>query len=287
VVIDVAVTNPITHSQNVTDQIKSLTVTANDPIDLSNGILKVTANLDSNGAFTLSGGTLAEATISAHTTVTATQSGGTLDGLTLDGFLDLATNPASIANITSGLIFSDGTINIGQGGVLTLPGPEAITGTGLVHFADANPNNSVSEIGTSAFTIGPNVTIYGDTGRVDGGSGGFVNQGTMLDDVANGLLTLTGTNWSNTGTVDAAMGGGFKLDGTWTNSGTVQALGGSTANLDGTSWSNTGTVAEIDSTVNLGGAFTTAGLGNFQRSGGEVNLTGRLDNTNSVFNLDS
>jgi hypothetical protein len=285
VVIDVAVTNPITHAQNVTDQINSLSVTANDPLDLSAGVLQVASKLDSNGAVRLLGGTLADATVSAATTVTATQSGGTLDGLTLDGFLDLASNTDSTAVLTSGLIFSDGTIYIGQGGVLTLPGPEAITGTGRVHFADANSNNSVSETGTDTFTIGPNVTIDGNTGQVDGGSGGFVNQGTMIDDVADGLMTLKGTSWSNTGTIGAGMGGGFKLDGTWTNSGTLQALGGSTASLDGTSWSNTGTFTAIDSTVNLGGIFTTEGLGNFQRAGGEVNLTGTLDNTNSVLNL--
>ena len=38
--------------------------------------------------------------------------------------------------------------------------------------------------------------------------------------------------------------------------------------------SNTGTITTTDSTVNLGGSFTTAALGTFNRTGGSVNLVG-------------
>ena len=43
----------------------------------------------------------------------------------------------------------------------------------------------------------------------------------------------------------------------------------------------------IDSTVNLGGVFTLAGLGTFDRTGGTVNLTGTLDNTGTTLALDA
>ena len=52
-------------------------------------------------------------------------------------------------------------------------------------------------------------------------------------------------------------------------------------------WSNTGTINATNSTVNLGGLFTLAGLGTFNRTGGTVNLTGTLDNTGTTLALDA
>src|SRR5262249_53906976 len=51
---------------------------------------------------------------------------------------------------------------------------------------------------------------------------------------------------------------------------------------DKSGWSNTGSIAATGSTVNLGGTFTRAALGNFVRVNGPtddtVNLTGTLNN---------
>src|SRR5262249_42475304 len=52
-------------------------------------------------------------------------------------------------------------------------------------------------------------------------------------------------------------------------------------------WSNQGTIAATSSTVSLGGSFTLATMGIFQRSGGTVNLTGTLDNTGTTLVLDA
>src|SRR5262249_26579917 len=48
-VINIAVANPITHSQNITDSIKSLSVTAKAPISLGNGTFQIAGTLVSNG----------------------------------------------------------------------------------------------------------------------------------------------------------------------------------------------------------------------------------------------
>ena len=89
-VINIAVTNPITHSQNTADVINSLSVTANAPVNLGNGTLQITGTLASNGSFTIAGGTLRNATVSAGTTITAaSNSSNTLSGVTLDGTLDV------------------------------------------------------------------------------------------------------------------------------------------------------------------------------------------------------
>ena len=70
-VINIAVANPITHSQNITDQVNSLSVTAQAPVSLGTGTLKIAGTLASNGSFTIAGGTLQNATVMAGTTITA------------------------------------------------------------------------------------------------------------------------------------------------------------------------------------------------------------------------
>jgi hypothetical protein len=71
----------------------------------------------------------------------------------------------------------------------------------------------------------------------------------------------------------------------WTNSGTLQATGGGTLNVQATAWSNTGLITETNSTLILGGTFTTSDLGNYSRTGGNINLAGTLNNTGSTLGL--
>jgi hypothetical protein len=78
----------VTHSTGI-DTVGSLTV--NDAFTLSGGTLTISGTLVQNAIlFTLSGGTLASATLAAGGTLTcATGSRTTLDGVTIDGVLDL------------------------------------------------------------------------------------------------------------------------------------------------------------------------------------------------------
>ncbi|MCB1964702.1 MAG: hypothetical protein KDI64_01265, partial [Candidatus Accumulibacter sp.] len=61
-----------------------------------------------------------------------------------------------------------------------------------------------------------------------------------------------------------------------------QASGGGTLNLLATAWSNSGLISETNATLNLGSSFSTADLGNYSRSGGNINLTGTLNNNGST-----
>ena len=47
---------------------------------------------------------------------------------------------------------------------------------------------------------------WGSRGLV---SGTFVNQGTISADTPGGNITLIGTNWSNSGTIQTTPGGGI------------------------------------------------------------------------------
>jgi hypothetical protein len=108
------------------------------------------------------------------------------------------------------------------------------------------------------------------TSNLFGGLSNFtiVNQGTISADVSGMTLRVQGGTLTNQGTLEAKNGGTLTL-----------------ANM----WSNAGTINAANSTVNLGGVFTTAGLNlpAFVNTGGTVNLTGTLDNTGTTLALNA
>ena len=71
--------------------------------------------------------------------------------------------------------------------------------------------------------------------------------------------------------------------------GTSVSANGATLSLGDTSatWTNNGTINATNSTVNLNGTVTAAGLGTFNRTGGTVNLTGTLNNASNTFTLNN
>jgi hypothetical protein len=90
-----------------------------------------------------------------------------------------------------------------------------------------------------------------------------------------GSATLTGT------------GSQLSVSGTsWTIDQNLAAANGQTLSLGG-SWTNAATFTASNATVNLGGTFTLAGLGTFNRTAGTVNLTGTLDASASGLALDA
>lgn len=158
--------------------------------------------------------------------------------------------------------------------------------------------------------------MRGKNGSVGTADYGFTNLGTIRADVAVGVaaggISVTGPGWSNLGTLSAANGGILLLSGTdWTNGGTISIpgpTGGSvyfagswtntatitatrgTLSLGGSSWSNSGIIrANGDGsgapTVILGNA-TTAGLGTYDFTGVNVLLQGTLINSGSTLRLD-
>ena len=282
-VINIAVTNPITHSQNIADVINSLSVTAKAPVNLGNGTLQIAGTLASNGSFTIAGGTLRNATVPAGTTITAVNSSNTLSGVTLDGTLDMGSVFAPKMTVTSGLTLN-GTILLGGAngsdvGTLTAQGTQAWSGTGSILFGGSDTTDLDISSGAT-LTLGAGLTLHGQSGEI---TGTFINQGTINADLAGRTagstadedLTLIGTGWINQGTLQVDNGATLNTAGTWSNTGKMNVQAGAT--------------------LNLGGSFTTAGLGifapapagSFSRTGGTVNVTGTLDNTGSTLALDS
>ncbi len=276
----------VTHTQNVTDTVNS--VTASAPITLAGGTLNVATTLSDTSAVTLAGGTLSGATIQTGTTIASTNfSSGTLSGVTLAGTLNGDSEYFGLT-ISSGLTLSGGTVDLGGAATMGFNGTQMLGGTGSVIFADSNFNTSMNESGSSGsvLTIGSGVTIEGNAGSINAAAGtSFVNQGTITANTTSGTLTLNGT-WSNSGTIDAGTGGSLALNGAWSSTSSVSITGGGNLKLTG-SWTNSGTIAMTSSTVDLGGAFTLANLGTFNRSGGTVDLTGTLNNAGTTLALNN
>ena len=138
------------------------------------------------------------------------------------------------------------------------------------------------------------VTGYAQINGLEVQSGGSdvlaVNAGLL----PGGTITVEPSTFTNQGSLQASNGGTLALDGAWSSAlgATITANGGtldlgdqysSSANV----WSNAGTITATNSTVNLGGLFTLADLGTFNRTGGMVNLVGTLDNTGTTLALNA
>ncbi|HQU42601.1 MAG TPA: choice-of-anchor D domain-containing protein [Pirellulales bacterium] len=271
VLIDVPGGVTIIHGSG-TSVIRSLL--SEDGFTLSGGSLSASQSIEVDGVFTLAGGTLLDTLVLAGSSgqgIVFTTSGGLLDGVTADGDLDLTHDYRDFAYVRDGLVLN-GTARLGDAnghfGQLFFTGTQSLAGAGSVVFGNSSSNALYVTDGATTLTIGPAITIHGQSGYVYGaGNTSIVNQGTILADVAAGTINIQPTTFTNQGTVGAKNGGTLSLYNSWNNAGVIS--------VDNTS------------TLNLGGSFTWAGLGTLNRSGGSVNVTGTLDATNALMALDA
>ena len=276
VTINIAVSNPITHSASNSDFVNSLT--SQDPITLSGGSLTIGTTASLSAPLTLAGGTINGGTIdlSGGATIVGTSSGGTLAGVTLDGTLDMTGDLATVT-VRGGLTL-DGTIELGSTnntsyyGDLNFQGAQTLGGTGSVVFGDSGNNaiNTASANGDSGtLTIGPGITIDGEYGLIGYDGGGnqtpLVVQGTIAS-TGGENISIYGAGWTNSGTLEAENGGTLRLNGTWTDSGTI--------------------IADSSSAVYLGGTFSLGSSSSFGGAG-SLDLTGTLDNSGTTLSIDT
>jgi hypothetical protein len=260
------------------------TVTGNLGLDAATGSWSVNGGKVRNGTLTTTGGS------------SLNVSDGTLDGVVISNGSAVNVTDANGANLSvlNGLVFNGsmaigkadgsryGQLYFGKSGAAA----GALTGTGTLVFGTYGNNNTIynysDQLGaTSTLTIGSGITIHGHSGRIinNYGSGTIVNQGTISADVSGGTINIgSGTgSFVNQGTLSALNGGTLNVAGNWSNvSGANITATASTLGLgsSGYTWSNAGSITATNSTVNLDGNFSQAGLGTFTRSGGTVNLNG-------------
>jgi hypothetical protein len=271
---------------------------------VNNSGATLTLDGSAGGTFNLSSMVTGGTVVTANGAKLIGVSGG-LNGVTLNGDMNLGvTGQGQTVAVTNGLTLN-GTVTIGSGmpgsganyGALLITGTQTLAGTGTVVLNSLNYYDALAVVtGGTTLTIGPGVTVRGsgvigaDTFTWGTASNvAFVNQGTIQADVAGQQISVYGTGWSNPGTVRALNGASLFLYGTnWTNSGTLSITGGGSLslNVDQTdAWVNTGVINATNSTVNFGGTFTT--VGTFNRSGGTVYLSGKLNNAGRTLALNA
>ena len=274
-VIDVAGIN-VTH-QSGTHTVKRLTIS--DPFTLSGGTLTVTGNLVQQNAntFTLSNAVLRSATvIGADNAVMIVSANSTLDGVTLGGTVDGVPLPAilqvdSAISVTNGLTLANGAL-VDLGSFMNLNGNQTVGGDGDIRFRSRGLGGGVQISSFNQTTFGSGLTIHrADTTTTD--------------------IFMNGGSITNHATIRADTGGKIRVTGnagtTFTNAvDGVLAADGGTLDLT-TTWSNAGHIVVNGSTINLGGSFTTDGIGTFTRTGGTVNIVGLLNNIGRVFSLNA
>jgi RHS repeat-associated protein len=198
------------------------------------GTLSGGLNLDAaNGSWTLDGGTVNGGTVntSGGSQLILSNFGGTIAGVTINGNVD-AIQQSAQARFTGGLVLN-GTITMGVGtNSATLRFGQqnvaagSLTGDGTIVFVASQPggnlieNNSGLTGASGTLTIGPNIKIEGNTGGL---SGAIINEGTIIADVAGGIISINsgGGTFSNQGTMQANSGtfdttGAFSIDGSGT-----------------------------------------------------------------------
>ncbi len=189
---------------------------------------------------------------------------GTLDGVALNGPLGIP-NGARLYVTTNGLTLNS-TMTLASdnlGSILQFNGTATLGGTGQVVYGGLQPMNDSVYDPTGTLTIGPNITLHGSSGVLQGSSSGSViNQGTIYTDASN--LTMNLQYVINQGQLITSNGSSLYLN-PFANQGQLSALDGST--LSAWYLTNSGVVS-IDNTSTL--QFT----GDYVQTGGITMLNG-------------
>ena len=223
---------------------------------------------------TINGGTVAFTGGSTLLMTTNNTSGTFTGGVTLNSDLTVAGTGTAL-RISGGLTLN-GTVHVtGSNAQVRSLTNQTLGGNGTISFEGSTGSARQLTIeGASTLTLASTFTIAGGFANIGaqqetGGTNALVNNGLISSSVAGLTLAIQPNgSFTNAGTVEAINGGILTVGSTWSTSGTLR--------LD----------ANAASTLNLGGAFTTAGLA-FSRAGGVVNLTGTLNNTGNTLTLNA
>ncbi|MHC5029016.1 MAG: Ig-like domain-containing protein, partial [Planctomycetota bacterium] len=278
-----------------------------EALTLTGGSLTVASTIQVDSTFSFNGGTLIGATVVPGKNGEMPQFSGSnaniLNGVTLNG--DVTLGGSQIMRVQNGLTLN-GTVTLAASAARMLfQGDQALGGAGEVHFANPNGTTYIRNVAPTTLTIGAGVLVHGGRANIGqaeivGGPMTVVNEGTLRADsssttitvdtnaqlanasvieaTSGGTLRINGGATGDLGTAFVTLGGHLDVDGTYVTNERIDVFDGSILTLRGT-WSNTGTITMDGSTVNLGGTFTLAELGSFNRTGGTVNLIGTLNNT--------
>jgi hypothetical protein len=256
----------------------------------------------SAGSFLLSGGTITGGTINpgGGFGLRIGASNNTLNGINYTGEVRLDVSSSRFRMLPGTSIGGVRVTALGCG--VSMP-PGSTINFPIVIDSNAGIGTfgiDVNSAGTLTFGAGASITSVGNwTGTLSLGPAWwgsaateFINQGTIVLSGTGRTLTLGGNRvTNNAGASVAVTSGTLTIDpantdtNTWTSTGTITATD-ATVNFNDL-WSVTGTVNVTNSIVALNGRFETPSLLRFTRSGGQMNIFGRLDNTGQTVTLNA
>lgn len=192
---------------------------------------------------------------------------------------------------------------IGGDATVTLGADVSVRGTGG-HFLDSFIDGSrLTLINYGRIIADASLVTQGD--QIEIQTTGFMNHGILEvhqgSNVNWNFLSIDAITWTNAadGQIRAIDGGrmalGFRNSLSWSNAGSISATNrsridfyaGLSSQLN-VRWSNTGSIFSQDSTLLIGGMFSSADVENLRRSGGVVGFTYGCtwDNTGHTFTFD-
>lgn len=288
-------------------------VTSGQPLQIATGgTLQVATTITATALITLNGGTIqgGTVTVSGTTLSVGNNDTGTLNGVTLDANLTVGGGTLYVQN---GLTLGNGAVVTVQPGTTTnaalvFQGTQTLGGTGTVLLTGTSSFQANLELtetsGNAALTIGSGITIEEPTGAAAAASIKFTS---TTDTIVN-----DGTVIAESSAAPAFTFGNFGASGSYqiTNNGSIQVLGGATLDLwnltagSGTATANGGTltmegyfnntgtiIVENSGTLNLGTpsnpsvSFNYSGVGNVERTGGTINVSGIMNLGGATLNL--
>jgi Ca2+-binding RTX toxin-like protein len=237
-----------------------------------------TTTLDSNVGSWLLTGHITGGVIDSSGTTGLTCQNGYLHGVQIDGSVSVAEN--YWLYIYDGLAV-DGTLTVEQNATAYFRHTQTLSGTGQIVLADGTMRVSGDSGTTDTLTLDASITVSGYGEIAAGAEDQVINNGTLHADTV-GLLAVV-TDVHSTNHVSQ-----FTNNGTLrVTTGTIQ-VGQYHADASGyTVWTNNGSYDVSGGVLKLHGLFTTTGFAGSSRTGGEVQLAGRLDNTGQTLTLDS
>jgi hypothetical protein len=259
--------------------VNSLTLnSANATLDQTAGTFTGNTITETSGIYEMSGGSIANSTLSGTGVDTLTQSagfnfvGGTLNGDTFNGFFNL-----EAATIQNGLTSTGGALldsGPGGGGTIYADGPSQTFSNvelGPASFVTASNRiiypSGPDSVGPQTLTLASSTTVD-DGNEFDNYQTGdtLVNDGTItsIHSVAP-TMSINTSNFTNNGIVDSAAEF-VEINATnWTNSATgviERTPVGNGLILAGGTWTNNGTISDLEndgSPLKMSGAITNNG----------------------------
>jgi hypothetical protein len=275
--IAIAGSYTVTHSTG-TDSAKSITLS--HPLTLSGGTLTVAGNVQANSTFSLTGGTLTNATLTVGAAGQFASTGGTLNHVTLGS--DVMFVNGTQITVVKGLSLGGHTLTFAASNTYTGitfndTAAQSLSGPGKLVFAGTTPAyDYINSYGGAAnpVTLAANVTITYNGGLIQnltGVVGGLVLASSMTMVGAGNTLSLSSV--VNQGTL-TVQNGTLSESGNWQNNGTLAVTGaGGTLDLAGV-FSKFGTINHTAGNVNLQGTFNVNGTFALTAATGSWNLQG-------------